>query len=462
MERVAEKRKRSTDDPIVRLNVGGRIFETHKSVLGPSAYFGALLDRRWSGGKNETIFIDRDPDNFRHVLAFLRDVNHSFPCEIEYEFDFYGVPLVVDMTPKSRKASAPPLISAVTYRKLREKRDTLHATGALTLLAAPKPTVGIPTGVSNTKRSVCVTCTVKAQGGGSRWGVSIPRCGDSLGDIIISFGLRGGVKSRNGVVERISLKIGGATVDEISGELLEIIENTSSHPDVRRFREQLDASIGALAYRPPFTCCEAAYTSVVPMISLTYHDVSVEVVLKSPHVAVDPQVCVNQYVLENEERRRLATQAQKIPVIQHPTGGRKIRAGATVCVVDLPSGGAMTDIFWGVKDPKGAWVAVPRVSLTVGGHTWMEMDERAVREHMLEEGGYSDCPVYSWNIRRSACVDTTMFPELRFTMEWDQPLEWGGEAFVAVRMSNVLVIASGMGGLRYKHTVGPRETAVLQ
>lgn len=69
---------------IIKLNVGGKYFETRRSTLEKSAFFSSLLSGRWeTEKKNEEIFVDKYPEIFTHVLNFAR-FNH---CEIEIRFD---------------------------------------------------------------------------------------------------------------------------------------------------------------------------------------------------------------------------------------------------------------------------------------------------------------------------------------------------------------------------------------
>jgi hypothetical protein len=73
----------------VTINVGGKEFVTTRSTLEKSPYFRSLLEWREIQNVTTEIFVDRDPDNFRHVLALLRDPQHCFPEELEYELVYY-------------------------------------------------------------------------------------------------------------------------------------------------------------------------------------------------------------------------------------------------------------------------------------------------------------------------------------------------------------------------------------
>ena len=72
------------------LDVGGTLFKTTKQTLVQAEYFKAMLER-WQSDSDTPIFIDRDPDNFKHILAYLRDQQHRIPDSVLYELDFYGI-----------------------------------------------------------------------------------------------------------------------------------------------------------------------------------------------------------------------------------------------------------------------------------------------------------------------------------------------------------------------------------
>jgi hypothetical protein len=80
-------------EKIIKLNVGGKIFNTTIKTLSVSKYFSALIKKH---GEDGDIFIDRSGDNFEQVLSLLRDPQHSFPRNLEYELDFYQIDYDVD------------------------------------------------------------------------------------------------------------------------------------------------------------------------------------------------------------------------------------------------------------------------------------------------------------------------------------------------------------------------------
>jgi len=76
----------------IRLNVGGKHFETTQDTLtSNSEYFRALLER-WDNTKtDEEIFINRSGKIFEHVLCLLLDPNYNYPKKYISELDFYQI-----------------------------------------------------------------------------------------------------------------------------------------------------------------------------------------------------------------------------------------------------------------------------------------------------------------------------------------------------------------------------------
>lgn len=72
----------------IKLNVGGKLFETTDDILQKSTYFNSLLTR-WNN-TSDIIFINRSPHVFKHVLGVLIDPHYPFPKKYEYELHYFG------------------------------------------------------------------------------------------------------------------------------------------------------------------------------------------------------------------------------------------------------------------------------------------------------------------------------------------------------------------------------------
>ena len=65
---------RNENTEIVKLNVGGKRFDTSKStIMSQDTMLSSLISDRWNPNKDEYMFIDRDGRHFHEILNFLRD-----------------------------------------------------------------------------------------------------------------------------------------------------------------------------------------------------------------------------------------------------------------------------------------------------------------------------------------------------------------------------------------------------
>jgi len=92
--------EKEDDDTVVKLNVGGRLFETRKSTLRKycDSFFGAMFSGNYASTPNcqGEYFIDRSPKNFEVILSFLRDGRVIIPSKlnplsIQDDAKFYGL-----------------------------------------------------------------------------------------------------------------------------------------------------------------------------------------------------------------------------------------------------------------------------------------------------------------------------------------------------------------------------------
>ena len=74
-------------DEIISINVGGTLFTTKKNTLCKSKFFVAKLNSDWKSDD----MVDTSPENFVHVLNYMRNPNYSFEKKLSYELDFYGI-----------------------------------------------------------------------------------------------------------------------------------------------------------------------------------------------------------------------------------------------------------------------------------------------------------------------------------------------------------------------------------
>jgi N-acetylneuraminic acid mutarotase len=115
LEIAAMRCIQEASDTRVKLNVGGRRFQTSVSTLRskPGNFFDALFSGRYDIAQLEdgSVFIDRDGDLFVHVLEYLRDGVVSVAVDgarsevcllrkLKREFEFFSIMLYTEGTPQ--------------------------------------------------------------------------------------------------------------------------------------------------------------------------------------------------------------------------------------------------------------------------------------------------------------------------------------------------------------------------
>jgi hypothetical protein len=107
-----------SDDKIIKLNVGGRLFEINRSTILsiPDSMLGDLMKNAKSDSSSDSIFLDRNAEIFQIVLdvyRYKRLVNHEKINDafLRAELDFYGLEDFI-------YNCAPQLASPHRYRQL--------------------------------------------------------------------------------------------------------------------------------------------------------------------------------------------------------------------------------------------------------------------------------------------------------------------------------------------------------
>ena len=74
----------------ITLDVCGQIFKTDYNTIKKIPYFRDMFEA-CGEAPNETLFVNRPPHIFKHILAFIIDPLYPFPKKYAFELDFYGI-----------------------------------------------------------------------------------------------------------------------------------------------------------------------------------------------------------------------------------------------------------------------------------------------------------------------------------------------------------------------------------
>ncbi|KAG5178521.1 hypothetical protein JKP88DRAFT_328961 [Tribonema minus] len=125
-ESAANKLVRSTSPAPIKLNIGGKRFETSATTLRSTegSFFSAMLSGRWElqACEDGSYFIDRDPSTFPHILNYLRGIELDIElfakaelAALRHEADFYGLTDLADALAPHAVLSPGPLSPGPNY-----------------------------------------------------------------------------------------------------------------------------------------------------------------------------------------------------------------------------------------------------------------------------------------------------------------------------------------------------------
>lgn len=95
-------------DRVVVVDVGGKLFKTRVETLARAEYFHQIfVSPHWARSNDDrtSLFVDRCPGLFKHVLRLLRDTNYALPEKCLSELDFYGICWDKPATPKTENVA---------------------------------------------------------------------------------------------------------------------------------------------------------------------------------------------------------------------------------------------------------------------------------------------------------------------------------------------------------------------
>lgn len=124
---------------VVKLNVGGQLFETSVATLQKDAgsMFAAMFSQRFELSKqsDNTFFIDRDGTHFRHILNYLRigkvprSIIDDIGEELLEEAEFYNLKGLIDTLPKdiTVQLNVRGEVFVATMEALKRHKDSVFA-----------------------------------------------------------------------------------------------------------------------------------------------------------------------------------------------------------------------------------------------------------------------------------------------------------------------------------------------
>src|SRR5579885_808933 len=90
---------------IIKLNVNGTPFQTQKSTLIQFEFFKSLFER-WSSDSSNEIFVDTDPELFKHLLNLIKIPEYEIPKSLKNNVlnlaNYYGLNCAINLNKISK------------------------------------------------------------------------------------------------------------------------------------------------------------------------------------------------------------------------------------------------------------------------------------------------------------------------------------------------------------------------
>ena len=393
----------------IRINAGGTIFETFLGTLcNRSTYWRrALLE--FNDADSGVVFLDKDPDVFRHVLNYLRDPRYPFPWNLLHELEWFGVepPAPRPADPSSDPSADPPSLTA------ESNISVSGSAGYWTFLRPDDQTrethrdpsewyrkvTAVPRRI--TARSSFDTIEHPAnqrQGFSSK--ILLPRNGDLIVRLVLSVRVRAPGSApgsapetdptlRYSLFDSISLRMGNV-VRRVDPVLLECVEEISLTPVQRAFMHK-NGQQGHFFFDLPFFLEE----DPIPMICLNFVEVDclVEGVRND---LIEDMVAQTDYVYLNSHERRDVSTRREFPTTQWEKGGEwVIEPGTRLLTGRMVFTTPVIEFFVVVKPEGGPFQRIHSLALSADGREVISIGGDLLRYRMvMDEGVTSEKFIY--------------------------------------------------------------------
>ena len=464
---------------VVTLDVGGTIFRTTRSTLQRSGYFEAMLNGPWAETVQDgkPIFIDRDPENFRHVLGVLRDPQHELPNSMLYELDYFQIQWAY---PKKKDPSLVEDVVNHTDGKqelTHERIFPLHSTFLGSTILETQGLIeasrsdqirsrGCPVQTTERKEptlSLYTRRTIEPRTIGNNTSfVLSDRIGDTITDLILRFTLdskewREDYDPRYDAIERIEFQINETIIDSIVGPALQLLDIVHMPREKRRSRKILEAQTHTITVRLPFFCCGTSQsltyypesvqhmTSSFPIIALPYQNIRINVRFKHNMILNDCHLDIEYCLLTKSWKKRLLDQTMTLRIWQHQYEQCYITDTAKeLHIFRFHYRLAAHAFYWAVQGKEtGKFYPIVRTQIKIHSSLIYDCYDKTCREYMLLD---PEChatgliPVYYWSLGDGS-IDGSRVHELTFLIELEpqydnEPLEF----FVMAKTRNYLRI----------------------
>lgn len=442
------------DDKRVILNIGGTKFETFKSTLTTrSIYFRAMLSGLYRDDK-EDIFIDRDPELFKHLLRFMRDPKYNFPINCFSEMLYFGIESEEEKTETQ-------VIPEKEIKLTTEKYDEIFKAGSNPLIAIAAhgaenkdPTHHTPFFSGNRsviKPLLCAHSKSIIEIDNDTF--TIHREGDLLYSISLQFKI--GIP-KEALLEKISqlryqlfdaieFSWGYNDTFTISSKLLQTYEQLFLSPMQRQFNTKLDATNNIIIKIPLWFVDDPALS--LPIIAAV-NNITVKIKgLKE--IATNPPKMIAEFVfLDLIERQQIFDKPPAYPVKQWQSIIHHFVTKSSQVEMNM-NFNHVCDMFVITIEKDGKSVPIETIKMYLNNHLFIDTTGNMQLSEMAYSQMYPDEYIYVLSMKHGTInmsrIDVT---SVKLTLK--EPID-NAVLHIFARNNNILRFMGGGAFLAYSH-----------
>jgi hypothetical protein len=422
-----------------------------------------MLNGPWSENADDgkPIFIDRDPENFRHILAVLRDPQHQVPNNLLYELDYFQMEWA---KPKKKDPTLVELVADAENRtdgstRIFGAQDSSGTTGAHLMLSCfgnadifrsdQIPCHGCPKPIEREPSpSAYIRRTINPINHSPFSYFMLERIGDTITDMILRFQLaekewRPDYDPRYDAIESVEFRIGANTIDKIVGPALQLLDIIHMPSEKRHNRKILEANTHVISVRLPFFFCGASRrhhlpSSPFPFWLAPYSDFRIHIQFNPTMIVdccyLDVEYCMLGTPLKRQINNN-STQKGKsfdIRIWQHQYERCDINQATNHHRFRFRYHFPTHAFYWMVQGKEtGTIYPIANTLIKLSHHLIYDCSDRTNREYMLLD---PEChatgliPVYYWNLHDSS-LDGNRIGDLTWEITmpcsyYEEPLEF--------------------------------------
>jgi hypothetical protein len=421
----------------IRLNVGGVIFETYQLTLIGSLYFKSMFGSFNTDGE---IFIDRDPNIFRHVLAYLRDPQYQYPKIFASELDWFGIdppPHII----KNLHTDHPIQIERIddgSFRQIILKEPPakyIVSRGDQDKDNLTKKGKGSSYIVQDLE---WVHCLVErnahefndydVQIDGSDAKIIVGQFGDCLGDMVIRINTANLDMTRYDMFDSIKLSMCGVDIETIDVPLLKMLEMMYLTEKEKKYNIMM-AMRGTHVYTLPFYWIRMKCTQQI----VSMRNIIVRVVGLKKENIMDIKFGTNIYYLTNRERMELCSK----PICMYGWNSKRYDITTTDATTHRFEVEELSERIKNIAIVTEPMIRIKQLTIIVNHITIFKMSGFMIRQRMASK--YSiDCDLDEWiyylefgDRDRFACPGNIVFLEVEFEKSMLEKSTFEKSAYVA-------------------------------